>query len=109
MYEVRLLDPANELLESCSSKMQAKILRTIDLLERFGPNLPQPHAKNLTGYDLKELRVKLGSDIIRMFYFHHRDKVYIITSGYIKKSNKISKKEIKRALKLKAKFEEENK
>ena len=24
MYEVRLLDPANELLESCASKMQAK-------------------------------------------------------------------------------------
>jgi len=108
MYEVRLLDPANEFLELCSSKMQAKILRTIDLLETFGPNLPQPHAKKLTGYDLKELRVKLGSDIIRMFYFHHKNKIYIITSGYTKKTNKISKKEIKRALKLKAKFEGEN-
>ena len=43
-----------------------------------------------------------------MFYFHYKDKIYIITSGYIKKANKISKKEIKRALKLKAKFEEEN-
>jgi len=108
MYEVRLLDPANELLESCSSKMQAKILRTIDLLERFGSNLPQPHAKKLSGYNLKELRVKLGSDIIRMFYFHYKNKIYVITSGYIKKTNKISKNEIKRALKLKAKFEEEN-
>jgi len=102
------LDPANELLESCSSKMQAKILRTIDLLERFGSNLPQPHAKKLTGYNLKELRVKLGSNIIRMFYFHYKNRIYIITSGYFKKTNKISKKEIKRALKLKAKFEEEN-
>ena len=35
MYEIRLLDPANKLLESCSSKMQAKILRTIDLREKF--------------------------------------------------------------------------
>lgn len=109
MYDIRLLDPANELIESCSTKMKAKILRTVDLLERFGPNLPQPHAKKLTGYDLKELRVKLGSDIIRMFYFHHKNKIYIITSGYIKKANKISKKEIIRALKLKTKFEEENK
>jgi len=83
-------------------------LRTIDLLEKFGPNLPQPHAKKLTGYDLKVLRIKLGSNIIRMFYFHYKDKIYIITSGYIKKANKISKKEIKRALRLKAKFEEEN-
>lgn len=109
MYEIRILDPANDLIESCSSKMKAKILRTIDLLENFGPNLPQPHAKKLTGYDLKELRVKLGSDIIRMFYFHHKNKIYIITSGYVKKANKISKKEIIRALKYKAKFEEENK
>jgi phage-related protein len=43
-----------------------------------------------------------------MFYFHFKDKIYIITSGYMKKQEKTDKREVAKALKLKQQFLEEN-
>ncbi len=59
------------------------------------------------GEYLKELRVKVGTDICRLFYFHWKEKTYIITSGYIKKTDKTDPKEIEKALKLMRRFKEE--
>ena len=108
MYEIILLESATEFIDQVDTKMKAKILRTIDLLEELGPFLPQPHSKKLSGHDLHELRVKQGSDIVRMFYFHEKGKIYVITSGYSKKTNKTSQKEIDKALKLKSLYQENN-
>ena len=100
-YEVELLEEAVEFIISLPVKMQAKIQRTIGLLRDFGYFLPEPHSKKITGYeDLYELRVKLGSDICRLFYFHWKEKIYIITSGYVKKSMKTDKNQIKKAVRL---------
>ena len=85
-------------------KMRAKALRTIELLEQFGPGLPMPHSRKLSGHQLWELRVRFGSDICRLFYFHHKDAVYVVTSGYVKKTVRTSRSEIDRASRLKAQF-----
>ena len=91
-----------EFILSLSVKMQAKIQRTIELLKEFGYLLPEPHPKKVKGVkNLYELRAKLGSDICRLFYFYWKEKIYIITSGYIKKSKKLEKNEINKALKIK--------
>jgi phage-related protein len=100
-FTVRLLAPAYDFIESLPAKMQSKVYRTIDLLREFGYRLPEPYSKSLTGTPgLKELRVKLATDICRLFYFHHKGKVYIVTSGYVKKRDKTDPKEILRALRL---------
>lgn len=106
MFKVRLLEPAKEFIDSVNKKMQVKILRTIDLLVKFGPFLKEPHSKKLKDNDIQELRVKLASDIVRLFYFYDKGQYYVITSGFVKKKNKTSSKEIKRALRLKKEFEE---
>ena len=49
---------------------------------------------------LYELRIKLGSDICRLFYFHYKENIYIITSGYVKKKDKTDKDEIKKAVNI---------
>ncbi|WP_052078870.1 type II toxin-antitoxin system RelE/ParE family toxin [Spirochaeta lutea] len=61
-------------------------------------------AKKLIGFDLYELRIKQSSNIVRMFYFQVAGKIYVITSGYVKKTNKTSRFEIERAEKLKQNF-----
>ena len=100
-YEVELTEDAVEFILSLPVKMQAKIQRTIDLLKEFGYSLPDPHSKKIKGIkDLYELRVKIGSDICRLFYFYLKDRIYIITSGYKKKSKKVDKNEINKALKI---------
>ncbi len=107
MYEIKILDPAIEFIDSVPLKMQVKIFRTIDLLEKFGPYLTEPHSKKLSGYDLYELRVKLASDIVRLFYFNDAGKFYVITSGFSKKKNKTSKKKLNRATRIMRQYMEE--
>ncbi len=105
MYEVGLLDEAVEFLNSLDLKMRAKAFRTIDLLRNFGIFLKMPHSKKIEGEEnLFELRVQQGSNIVRLFYFHHLGKAYIITSGYVKKDMKLDKKEIEKARTIRAKF-----
>jgi len=107
-YTVELLGEAVEFILSMPTKMQAKIQRTIQLLEEFGYKLPEPHSKMLKGNkDLKELRVKLGTDICRLFYFYWKDKIYIVTSGYMKKQNKLDQNQIIKAVKLMNQVKEE--
>lgn len=67
-----------------------------------------PHAKALKGTDgLRELRIKLASDIVRLFYFHHKRKVYIVTSGFVKKADKTDPRELQRAIRLMRMFKED--
>lgn len=103
-YDVTLLDSAAGFIEHLQPKLRAKTLRTIDLLAEFGYSLGMPHCQKLTGYELWELRIKQGSDICRLFYFYHDDKVYVVTSGYVKKSNRTSIREIEKAERLKKQF-----
>jgi len=107
MYNVNLLEPAKELIDSLDTKMKAKTLRTIDLLEEFGPFLKEPHSKKLKSHDIYELRVKFASDILRLFYFFSGNELYVITSGFIKKQNKTNKNEIAKAICIKRTYMEE--
>jgi phage-related protein len=106
-YDVIVLEPAIVFVHTLPAKLMAKVLRGVELLERFGPYLPSPHARKLSGYGLRELRVRQGSDICRLFYFDHQGATFVITSGYRKKSNKTSTKELDRAMRLKLTYLEE--
>lgn len=106
-YEVIVLQDALDFLNSLEIKLKAKAFRSITLLQLFGPNLREPHSKALTGSDgLFELRVKIGSNIVRLFYFHNKGKVFVVTSGYVKKANKTEKNELLKAVKLMKQFKE---
>jgi phage-related protein len=96
-FEVVLLEPAMDFIGRLEPKLQAKALRTVELLEHFGPQLPMPHSRKLAGYDLWELRVRQGTNICRLFYFHLGKVTYVVASGYVKKSDKTSPEELRRA------------
>lgn len=103
-FDVRLLEPAVKFLQGCEPKLRAKAFRTIELLREFGPELPMPHARKLSGHELFELRVRQGSTICRLFYFVEGETVFIVTSGYIKKTDKTDRRELERALRLKTDY-----
>jgi len=63
-----------------------------------------PHSRKLVGTDLSELRVRLGSNICRLFYFYEGERVYVVTSGYTKKANKTDRREIDRARRIKEQY-----
>lgn len=100
-YEIHLLEPAEQFLNELEVKLRAKTFRSLALLEHFGRRLPMPHARQLVGHDLNELRVRQGSNIVRLFYFFGSENIIVVTSGYRKKSDRTDRREIERALRLK--------
>jgi len=87
-------EDVEESILSLPDGLLARYLRLTDLMIEFGPNLGLPHTKAIkTG--LFELRVKSKEGIARVFYCTIlRNKIYMLHI-FIKKSQKIPKKELK--------------
>ena len=85
-----------------------KILKFNEKLSPFLINLASIifRAFLLFADKIYELRIKLGSDICRLFYFHWKGTIYVITSGYMKKTDKLDKREIEKAEKIKKIFKD---
>ena len=62
------LQPAKEFLRSLDTKVRAKMLSTITVLQENGSQLREPYSKHLSD-GIFELRAKVGSDATRVLYF----------------------------------------
>ena len=98
--EIIVNESVVSLIESLQPSEMAKVLRTIDLLEQFGPDLGLPHSRHMTD-GLLELRIR-GKRELRIFYCFYERKT-ILLHGFIKKTQKTPTKEI-----FKARQEKEN-
>ena len=88
-----------------SKKVKAKIIWTIQLIEDL-PRVPETYLKHIENTDgLYEIRVQLGSDIFRIFCFFAKGQLVILANGFQKKTQKTPRKEIEKALKIKAEYE----
>lgn len=90
--------PVEEFLDSLDTKMRAKALKELQILKEFGTSLREPYSKPIKD-GIFELRIKVASDITRIFYFFYKDNKIILTNGFVKKTMKIPPSEINRALK----------
>lgn len=95
--------PVVEFINSFDLRMQAKIVRTIKLLEVNGNSLRMPFSKALDN-GIFELRVQTGNDITRVLYFFYIGKRIVLTNGFVKKTQKTPKLEIERAERYRADF-----
>jgi phage-related protein len=93
--------PVEEFLDSLSPGVAKKVTWVLTLIEDL-PRVPKKWLKYLTdSAGIYEIRVQLGSDIYRILCFFHQNGVVVLTHGFVKKSNKTPKKEIKKAEALK--------
>ncbi len=88
--------PAEEFILGLDSRMKAKVLRAIALLEEFGTRLRLPYSEYLEN-GIYELRIKQSSDITRVLYFFYSERRIILTNGFVKKTQKTPAKELKLA------------
>ncbi len=100
--------PLQEYLDSLEPKLLAKALRTIDLLEKNGQSLRAPYSEPIND-GIFELRIKQGSNAIRVLYFFFVGNKAILTNGFTKKTKKTPKSEIVLAKKYKSDYERRNK
>jgi phage-related protein len=79
-------------------------------LVRTLPMIPERFFKHLEGTNgLFEIRIKIGSNIFRVFCFFDEGNLVILLNGFQKKSQKTPKNEIEKAERLKREYHEERK
>jgi phage-related protein len=89
-----------EFLKKQSKKVQDKIFKVIEAIETF-ERIPSNYLKSIKGTKgLYEARIKLGTDIWRVFCFFDEGRLVILLNGFVKKSQKTPQKEIDKAIHL---------
>jgi phage-related protein len=90
--------------QELDKKAKLKVDWTINLLETI-EHVPEKYFKHLSGTEgLYEIRVEFESIIYRIFSFFDAGKLIIAINGFQKKTNKIPKSEIEKALKIKKQY-----
>jgi phage-related protein len=94
-------------LRKQNTKVQDKIYKVIEIIETY-ERVPSTYLKYLKGTDgLYEARIKLGSNIWRVFCFFDEGKLVILLNGFSKKSQKTPQNEINKAIRLMKMYYEE--
>jgi phage-related protein len=92
---------------SLKPEVQNKIDWVIGLVRTLRM-IPEKFFKYLEGTDgLFEIKIKVGSDIYRIFCFFDKGNLIILLNGFEKKTDKTPKNEIEKAERLKQKYYEE--
>jgi len=86
--------PVEEFIDRLDVKSKAKLARTIDLLEQFGADLGMPYARHVEG-ELWELRTRLGSSQFRIIYSRSGSRTFILLHGFVKKTGRMPKRDLK--------------
>lgn len=86
--------PVEEFLNSVNPRMRAKIYGMMEILQEKGNMLREPYSKHLED-GIFELRCKFGSNITRVLYFFYYEGKIVMTNGFVKKTQKTPKEEIK--------------
>jgi phage-related protein len=85
--------PVEEFIKSLEVKPQARIAKTMDLLEEFGIELGMPYARYLEK-QLWELRIRLGRNRYRIIYFLPSGRTFILLHAFSKKTDAVSRADI---------------
>lgn len=79
--------PIDKYLDSLPEKHEAKLMRSIQILEEFGPGVGMPHVRHLEN-DIYELRTIFASNIFRTLFFDYKHIKLIFLHGFTKNSKR---------------------
>ena len=95
--------------EELPDSVQTKIEWTLNLI-RVTQQVPEKYFKHLKGTKgLYEIRVEVGSNIYRIFSFFDKGNLVVLGNAFQKKTQKIPKQELEKALKIMEEYQNENK
>jgi len=87
--------PVREFLDTLPVPDRAAVLRNLSLLQEFGLDVGAPLVRPIRGRrKLWELRVRATKGAIRVFYFAHTGRRFVLLHGFVKKSQKTPSKEL---------------
>lgn len=95
-WEIEFYRGVEEDILNLPTKIQARMIRLLELMEVHGANLGPPHTEAM-GNGLFEIRAKAKEGIGRgLFCYLEGQHIYVL-SVFVKKSNKTPKQEIELA------------
>jgi phage-related protein len=101
--------PAKDFLDSLTGKQAKKVTWVLQIFEETSI-LPKQYFKKLTGTEnIWEVRVTFAGDIFRLLGFCESNGNFIITNGFVKKTQKTPLNEIKTAEERKRNYYERKK
>ena len=95
--------PVIEFLDSLSAKEAQKITWVLRLIEEID-RAPKKYFKKLLPYDIWEVRIDFSGNTYRILSFMYNDSQLILTHGFVKKTQKVPKNEIEKALTYKSDY-----
>jgi phage-related protein len=96
-------------LKKQTQKVQDKIYKILEAIENL-ERIPENYLKHLTGTEgLYEARIRLSSNIWRVFCFFDGEKLVILLNGFQKKTQETPKKELEKAIRLMNEYYKEKK
>jgi phage-related protein len=96
--------PVLKWLDGLPVRALDKCMARLELLGQHGHTLGPPSVKPLRN-GLLELRVVSSGNQYRLLFFFHGGRIVVLAHAFLKKTNRVPKKEIAIALKRKAAFE----
>ena len=96
--------PVKDFLDTLQPKQAQRVAWVIEIVEEL-EKVPKQYFKKLVNTDeIWEIRVQAGNNIYRLLCFFDGKKLVIACHGFVKKTQKIPKKEIKIAEERKADY-----
>lgn len=95
-WKIQLYRKAEEDLAVMPPKIQARMVRLMELMEKHGANLGEPHTKAL-GDELFEIRAKAKEGIGRGIFCYMQGKRIVVLHVFVKKDQKTPKKDLELA------------
>jgi len=91
-------EPVKDFILEQADSAIAEILHVFKLLSEFDIGLGMPYVAKVGRSGIRELRVKHGSNIYRIFFFAHTGRRFVLLHAIKKKTNKISENDIRLAV-----------
>ncbi|MDE9432588.1 type II toxin-antitoxin system RelE/ParE family toxin [Xenorhabdus bovienii] len=95
-WNVELYGGVDDEILNMPPKIQARLLKLLELIEEHGANLGEPHTKAM-GKGLFEIRAKAQEGIERGLFCYLQGSNIIVLHVFVKKSQKTPKKDLELA------------
>lgn len=96
MYNIEYEGGVKKFINSVQTSTKSKLTRAVGLMIEYGPDLGMPLSRKIDS-QLYELRIR-GTQEVRIFYACFK-KTIVMLHGFIKKTQKIPKRELEKAYK----------
>ncbi|WP_111493360.1 type II toxin-antitoxin system RelE/ParE family toxin [Marinobacter bohaiensis] len=95
-WDVRFYGDVQQDILGMPPKIQARMIRLLEMIEKYGANLGAPHTKAMGG-GLFEIRARAKEGIGRGFYCYMKGEAVMVLHAFVKKTQKTPLKELRLA------------